>query len=132
MATKKTDETKPKTGRNGTKNLKPVRSKEEAKERGQKGGKASGEARRKKKELRECLEILLDKEMKSRSGETMTGAEAISAKLFEKALHGDIKAFEVIRDTAGQKPVDRIQVAEVDQATIDDVEKIFNDKRSSD
>lgn len=130
--TKKTEEEKSEIQKKREKNLRPVQSKTEARTRGAAGGKASGEARRKKKELRECLEILLDKEMKSRSGETMTGAEAISAKLFEKALHGDIKAFEVIRDTAGQKPVDRIQVAEVDQATIDDVEKIFNDKRSSD
>lgn len=130
MATKKTEEKPKKKG--APQNLNPVRSKAEAIERGRKGGKASGEARRRKKELRECLEILLEKDIKSRSGETMSGAEAISAKLFEKALHGDIRAFEVIRDTAGQKPVDKIQVAEVDQATVDSVEALFNDKRPSD
>lgn len=96
------------------------------------GGVASGEARRRKKEIRECLEILLEKEIKARDGKVMSGAEAISAKLFEKALHGDVRAFEVLRDSAGQKPVEKIQVAEVDQTTIDDVEAIFNDKRESD
>lgn len=75
-----------------------------------KGGKASGEARRKKKLLRECLEILLEKEMTDKKGETMTGAEALSAKLFKEAMKGNVKAFEVLRDTAGQKPVEKVQM----------------------
>lgn len=40
-------------------NLIPVRSESEAREKGGRGGKASGEARRKKKELRETMEALL-------------------------------------------------------------------------
>lgn len=96
-----------------------------------KGGKASGEARRRKKELRECLDILLEKEIQARSGETMSGAEAISLKLFDKALKGDIRAFEVIRDTAGQKPVDKIQVAEVNQETVDKIERLWADDSST-
>lgn len=95
-------------------------------EEASRGGKASAEARRKKKELRECLEILLEREIKARNGETMSGAEAISAKLFEKALKGDIKAFEVVRDSVGQKQVERVQIAEIDQSAIDEVEKLFN------
>lgn len=101
-------------------------------ETARKGGVASGEARKRKKELRECLEELLAREMKSRDGQVMTGAEAISTKLFEKALKGDVRAFEVLRDSAGQKPIERIQVAEVDQATIDNVEAVFDDQRESD
>ena len=37
----------------GTKNLKPVRTKREAKERGRKGGIASGEARRAKRTFKD-------------------------------------------------------------------------------
>lgn len=87
-----------------------------------------------RKELKECLDILLEKEITSASGVTMTGAEAISAKLFEQALKGDKKAFEIIRDTAGQKPVEKIQMATIEQKTIDDIEKIFksNGKKRSD
>lgn len=99
---------------------------------GRKGGIASGVAKRRKKELRECLEELLERDIKTRDGKTMTGAEAISTKLFEKALKGDVRAFEVLRDSAGQKPIDKIQVAEVDQATINDVEAIFNDTEAGD
>ena len=91
-----------------------------------KGGKASGEARRKKKLLRECLEILLEKEMTDKKGETMTGAEALSAKLFKEAMKGNVKAFEVLRDTAGQKPVEKVVVADVDVDVINEVEAMVN------
>lgn len=41
-------------------NLKPVRSKEEARERGRNGGKASGKARREKKTIQNILTALCD------------------------------------------------------------------------
>lgn len=106
------------------KNLKPVRTKKEARERGARGGKKSGEAKRKKKLLKECLEELLEKEWENRNGEKMAGSEAISVALFRKALAGDMKAFEIVRDTAGQKPIDKVMLAEVDQNTINEVEKM--------
>lgn len=84
--------------------LKPVRSKDEAKERGKKGGIASGEARRKKKTIRETLEMML-------SGKLPDGAtrqDAIVVALLEKALSGDVRAFEAIRDSIGEKPVNAI------------------------
>ena len=86
------------------------RSPNEVRENGKKGSIASGKARRQKKLLRECLEILLEKEMTDKKGETMTGAEALSAKLFKEAMKGNVKAFEVLRDTAGQKPVEKVQM----------------------
>lgn len=89
---------------------------------GRKGGKASGEAKRRKKLLKECLDELLEKDWENRQGEKHSGSEAISIALFKKALAGDIKAYEVVRDTAGQKPVDKIMMAEVDQTTINEVE----------
>lgn len=91
------------------KNLR-VPTSSEARENGKKGGIASGEARRKKKLLRECLEILLEKEITDKKGETMSGAEALSTKLFAEAMKGNVKAFEVLRDTAGQKPVEKVQM----------------------
>ena len=108
-------------------NLKPFDSnqnREKAKKNGRKGGKASGEAKRKKKLLKDCLDELLQKEWENRQGEKMSGSEAISVAVFKKALAGDIKAYEVVRDTAGQKPVDKIMLAEVDQTTINEVENM--------
>lgn len=105
--------------------LKPMnqRTKEEQKKIATMGGIASGKARKQKKLLKECLEELLEKEIKGKNGESLSGAEAISVKLFKKALQGDLKAFEVVRDTAGQKPVEKVMVAEVDEAVIDEVER---------
>lgn len=105
-------------------NIKPVRSTKEARKRGKAGGIASGKARRKKKLLKECLDELLEKEWENRQGEKMSGAEAISVAVFKKALAGDMKAYEIVRDTAGQKPVDKVMLAEVDQNTINEVESM--------
>lgn len=92
-----------------------------------KGGKASGEARAAKRDLRKALEWLLEKEFKGKDGVTLSGAQAIALKQMEKALKGDTKAFEVVRDTAGQKPVDKVMIAEVDPAVIDEVERAVFD-----
>lgn len=104
-------------------NLKPVSSKEEARERGSKGGKASAEARRRKKDLRLALEMLLEKDFKDKSGNIMSGTDAITAKLFEQAMKGNVKAFETIRSTVGQDPVQKVMVAEVSQDIVDEVER---------
>lgn len=89
-----------------------------------KGGIASGEARRRKRDLRRAMEALLEKEFTDKSGKTISGAEAIAIKQMEKALKGDPRAFEIVRDTAGQKPVEKVMVAEVEQAVIDEVERM--------
>ena len=103
-------------------NLKPLTTKK-AREIGSKGGKASVEARRKKRDLRNAIEILLETDIKGKNGEIKSGAEAIAIAQFQKALKGDTRAFEVLRDTAGQKPVEKVMVADVEQSVIDEVEK---------
>lgn len=92
------------------------------------GGKASVESRRQKKMLRECLEMLLEKEIKDKNGNTATGAEALAAKLFQQALQGNIKAFEVVRDTAGQKPAEKVVVSNIDPDVISEVERMVNNE----
>lgn len=87
------------------------------------GGIASGKARAEKRDLRKALEMLLEKEWKDKRGNSLTGTEAISAKLFEQAMNGNIKAFETIRSTVGQDPVQKVMIAEVDQDVIDEVER---------
>lgn len=108
-------------------NLKPLTTKK-AREIGSKGGKASVEARRKKRDLRNAIEILLETDIKGKNGEIKSGAEAIAIAQFQKALKGDTRAFEVLRDTAGQKPIEKVMVADVEQSVIDEVEKaVFDD-----
>jgi hypothetical protein len=110
----------------GHDNLIPTnkRSKEEARKLGAKGGKKSGEVRRQKKLLKDCLDELLQREWENRQGEKMSGSEAISVAVFKKALAGDIKAYEVVRDTSGQGVVQKVMVAEVEQSMIDEVENM--------
>ena len=94
-------------------NLKPVSSKKEARERGRKGGLASVEARRKRKTLKEELLLMLSE------GETQ---QSVTLALIEKAMSGDTKAFEVIRDTIGEKPIDKVMIADVEPSVIAEVE----------
>lgn len=94
--------------------LKKPRSREEAQEWGRKGGRASGAARREKKTLREVLSALLDAKLK---GSSITGREAVAVALFEKAMSGDVKAFQELRDTVGEKPVDSMQLEAVVDVT---------------
>ena len=97
------------------------------------GGKASAEARRKKRDLRLALEVLLEKDFTDKKGMTMSGTEIITAKLFEKATKGDVRAFETIRSTVGQDPVQKVMVSEVEQEVIDEVEAaVLDDKKTSD
>lgn len=87
-------------------NLKPVRSKKEARERGRKGGIKSGETRAQRKTLREELLVLLETKV-----ENKTIQEKISFSLIQEALSGNVKAFETIRDTIGEKPQDKVNIS---------------------
>lgn len=111
--------------RGNPKNMRPLNtlSKEEQRKIQSKGGKRSGEVRKARKTLREELLAILS------DGDTQ---KKISLALVKEALDGNnsgsvTKAFEVLRDTIGEKPVEKVVVAEVDQSIIDEVEKIVND-----
>lgn len=71
---------------------------EEQKKLASKGGKASVEARRKRKTLKEQLLLLLEQD---------NNQENITISLIQKAKAGDTKAFEVVRDTIGEKPIEK-------------------------
>ena len=66
-----------------------------------KAGKASAEARKKRKTLKEELLALLA------NGDTQN---RMSLAIIEKAMNGDTKAFEIVRDTIGEKPKDSLEV----------------------
>ena len=112
---------------NNKQNLKPL-STEKAREIGSKGGKASVEARRRKKDLRLALEMLLEKNFTDKHGNVVSGTEAISAKLFERAMKGNVRAFETLRDTVGQKPIDKVMISEVDVNVVEEVESAVLDE----
>ena len=107
-------------------NLIPLnqRSEEEAREIRAKGGAASAETRRRKRLLRDCANDYLDSIIKNAKGEEKLGSEAMMAIYFKKALQGDLKSAEFIRDTSGQKPIEKVMVADVDESVINEVERM--------
>lgn len=118
-----------------TSNLIPQseRTKEEQRRIARQGGIASGKARAEKRDLRKALELLLEQTFTDKKGVTRTGAQAITEKLFSEVMKGNVRAFEVLRDTVGQKPVEKVMIAEVDQDIIDEVEKaVASDPATSD
>lgn len=92
-------------------NLNPIRSEKEARELGRKGGIASGEARRAKKTMKEMLDYLLEKEIENqKTGEKVTCREAMLSAMVKKAIGGDVKACQFVRDTSGEAPVTKTEV----------------------
>lgn len=101
------------------------KSGEEAAKAGRKGGIASGEAKRERANLKKMLQVALESDdFRDKLGNKMTGAELMVKVAFKEMAKGNPKYWELIRDTAGFKPVDKVQVTEIDQADIDEVEAI--------
>lgn len=80
------------------------RTKEEQKEIATMGGIKSGEVRKARKTLKDELLLLL---------QTNNYQENITLSILDRATKGDTKAFEVIRDTIGEKPKEEIQVEDI-------------------
>lgn len=86
------------------------RSEREAREFGRKGGKASGEARRKKADFRKTLNLLLTAKIDSPEwtpvlealGLDSTLESAVNAAMIREALKGNVKAYEAIARYSGQ------------------------------
>ena len=91
---------------------------------------ASTEAKRRKKTFREAMEAILEKEVFEKNVIKIDLLTAISAKQIEKAGKGDTKAFEVIRDTIGQKPVERVEITEWDTKIAGEIEAYVDGRKA--
>ena len=114
------------------------RTKEELKEISKKGGIASGVARREARTFRETfgniLDIQLSKMLKKISKDQLKRIlkeknndkdkvdECIARAIVINALQGDVKSFETIRDTMGQKPTDTIEIQTIDNEAYNKVD----------
>ena len=78
------------------------RSPSEVRENSRKGGIKSGKVRRERRKLKEELELLL------KQGHYQ---EKICLSLINKAINGDVRAFETIRETIGENYKD-VKIAE--------------------
>ena len=99
------------------------RSKEEAREHGRMGGIKSGESRRRKKTMREALEMMMYKCELSEQTKQMLKAEGVNDKedlnhqmvitrsLIAKAEAGDVQAYNAICAMIGEKPADKMEMS---------------------
>ena len=92
-------------------NLKMIKTKEEAVELARKGGLARAAKIKARKTLREELLALLEND---------NAQEKMSIALLKKAQKGDVRAYETIRDTIGEKPVEKIGTFEIKPPVIND------------
>lgn len=91
---------------------------------GRKGGLKNGENARKRRQMKEAIEILMSMPLENKSakeleeiisfkdlqGKNLTINDAIIVKQVQKALKGDLNAVTFLRDTSGQKPKEDVAV----------------------
>lgn len=101
------------------------RTSKEARELGRKGGIKSGKVRREKADLKRQLQVFLESDATTdKNGVPLTGAELMVKVAVREMAKGNPKYWELIRDTAGYKPIDKVMAVEVDQDVVDEVEKM--------
>ncbi|WP_314946231.1 hypothetical protein [Olsenella uli] len=97
------------------------RTPSQRRENARKAGKASGRSRREKRDMRETFRAMLDmplrpggttqaQTMDGMDGKNMTVGQAIALAQLRKAMAGDTRAAEFVRDTSGQRPSDRVEL----------------------
>ncbi len=116
----------------GKDNLQPVKTKAEAKERGRKGGIASGIAKRQRKAMKEQMEMLLSLPLKNDKAKAkfkelgietddMDNQMALVVAMYQKALKGDTSAMNIVREITGE----RVQQISID-TNVDEKVKELN------
>ena len=101
------------------------------------GGIASGKVRRRKRDLKRTLNAILDlplrqgkvhniRSIAGSKGKNITAEQAILLAQVNKALRGDTRAATFIRDTAGFKPSQKVEVEEIATTVLTEV---FEDKQ---
>ena len=91
-------------------------------------GKRSVEVRREKADLRKLAAAWMETDVgKDKEGKPMTGAQMMVMVAAKEISKGNPRFWELLRDTAGFKPVDKVMISEVEQSVIEDVERMVND-----
>ena len=95
------------------------------------GGIASGKARREKSDLRKLCQLWMEEEVATgKDGEKITGGQMMVRVAVKEVAKGNPKFWELLRDTAGFKPVDRVMVADVEPSVIAEVEQMVREAES--
>ena len=112
--------------------FKSEQSRTEAAENGKKGGLQTGINNKKRKAFKEYIESELDKETVI-DGVTVTVKEATTMRLVSLLLDENIsvrdflKAFEIIREQLGEKPIEKYELNTIDAETVAEVERLVQE-----
>lgn len=86
----------------------------------------------KKQDLNAKINLWLHSEVgKDKHGNPLTGTDLMLQVAIREMSKGNPKFWELLRDTAGQKPIDKVMLSEVDASVIEEVEALVNDAESS-
>lgn len=111
------------------------RTTEEKREIGIKGGIASGEARRKKKAMKEQIELLLSLPLKDKKAikqlealgidtENIDNQMAMVISMWQQSIKGGkgaVEAAKFLRDTAGENPSVKVDVNDITNKKFDEI-----------
>lgn len=99
------------------------RTPNELREMARNGGLASGEARRKRKTLKEELLLMLEDEEVQKS---------VTTALINQAKKGNVKAFGMLRDTIGEAPVEKVQstqtIVDMSKFSAEEIKDMLDDE----
>lgn len=116
-------------------NLNPINSEEMARDYQQRSVEARKRNSARKKTIKETLDILLeckptDKDLALMRAQGVdvdndaTYRQAIAFSIVNRAMKGNPRAFELIRDTVGEKPVEKIEQTNIDVEYAEAVEYV--------
>ena len=90
--------------------------------------KRSAESRKERGDLRKLCQLWMQEEVATgKDGEKITGGQMMVRVAVKEVAKGNSKFWELLRDTAGFKPVDKVVMAEVDPNVIDEVEQMVKE-----
>ena len=72
--------------------------------------------------FREEFQLELSTMIKDKNGNEMTVRSAITKAMVQKALKGDLRAAEYVRDSAGEKPTDTLMILDPDFGELDSLD----------
>ena len=90
--------------------------------------KRSALAQKEKGDLRKLCQLWMEEEVATgKDGEKITGGQMMVRVAVKEVAKGNPRFWELLRDTAGFKPVDKVMVSEVEPAVIAEVEEMVKE-----
>lgn len=85
-------------------------------------------AKKERSDLRKLCQLWMEEEVATdKDGKPITGGQMMVRVAVKEVAKGNPRFWELLRDTAGFKPVDKVMVSEVEPAVIAEVEEMVKE-----